>query len=66
MCSRSEERRVGKECKITFPYTSSDFFRYTINDAIDNPVPREDKKRIVALYQGRIDEVIRESRRFAN
>jgi len=29
-------------------------------------VPREDKKRIVALYQGRIDEVIRESRRFAN
>ncbi|MBX3648865.1 MAG: sulfatase-like hydrolase/transferase [Rhodocyclaceae bacterium] len=57
---------IDNRYKITFPYTSSDFFRYTINDAKDNPVPREDKKRIVALYQGRIDEVIRESRRFAN
>lgn len=52
--------------KITFPYTASDFFRYTINDAQDNPVPREAKERIVEQYQSRIDEVLRESRRFMN
>ena len=57
---------IDDHYKITFPYTSSDFFRYTINDAKDNPVPREAKERIIGQYQGRIDEVIRESRRFVN
>ena len=57
---------IDDRYKITFPYTSGDFFRYTINDAQDNPVPREAKAQVIGQYQGRIDEVIRESRRFAN
>jgi membrane-anchored protein YejM (alkaline phosphatase superfamily) len=52
--------------KISFPYTTSDFFRYTIQDAQDGPVPREAKERILAQYQNRIEEVVRESRRFVN
>ncbi len=57
---------MDDQYKITFPYTASDFFRYTIVDAKDNPLPREAKERVLAQYQSRIDEVIRESRRFIN
>ena len=55
---------IDDRYKITFPFTSGDFFRYTITDAQDHPLPRDAKPQIIGQYQGRIDEVIRESRRF--
>ena len=57
---------IDDRYKITFPYTSGDFFRYTVTDARDAPVLREAKAQVIGQYQGRIDEVIRESRRFTN
>lgn len=50
--------------KITFPFTGSDFFRYTVHGADDRLLPREAARQVVAQYQGRIDEVVQESRRF--
>lgn len=50
--------------KITFPYTGSDFFRYTVHDAADHPVTRETARQVVQEYQAKIDEVVRESQRF--
>jgi len=50
--------------KITFPYTGSDFFRYSVFDAADQPLPRMEREVVLAGATGLIDEVTRESRRF--
>jgi membrane-anchored protein YejM (alkaline phosphatase superfamily) len=50
--------------KITFPFTGSDFFRYTVHDENDHPVSREISKQVVEQNQTRIDEVLKESTRF--
>lgn len=50
--------------KITFPYTGSDFFRYSVFDAADQPLPRMEREAVLAGATGLIDEVTRESRRF--
>lgn len=50
--------------KITFPYTGSDYFRYTVHDGQDHPVSRELRGAVVAEYQDRIDAVVSENRRF--
>jgi membrane-anchored protein YejM (alkaline phosphatase superfamily) len=50
--------------KISFPFTGSDFFRYTVLDAEDHPVVREKKEQVIAQYQASIETVIAESRRF--
>lgn len=55
---------IDERYKISFPFTGRDFFHYTILDANDRPVPRELKPKIIEEYQTRIDEVVRESRRF--
>lgn len=52
------------EHKITFPYTGSDFFRYSIFDAADRPLARPQREAVLAGATGLIDEVTRESRRF--
>lgn len=50
--------------KITFPFTGSDYFRYTVHDAADRPLTRERRDAVVAEYQDKIDAVVQESRRF--
>lgn len=50
--------------KITFPYTGSDFFRYSVFDAADQPLPRSQRDEVLAGARELIDEVTRESRRF--
>lgn len=55
---------MDSQVKITFPFTGRNFFRYTVHDANDQPVPREKKQKIIEQYQARIDEVVAESRRF--
>ena len=50
--------------KITFPFTGSDYLRYTVHDGQDKPVSRQQRSEVMAAYQDRIDEVIKESRRF--
>ncbi len=53
-----------EENKVTFPFNSSDFFRYRVHDSNDHPVARESRNNVVARYQSRIDEVVSESKRF--
>lgn len=55
---------MDDQVKITFPYTASTFFRYTVHDANDQPLAREDKQRVIEQYQARIDAVVAESSRF--
>ncbi len=50
--------------KITFPFSGGDFFRYTIHDSNDRPLPRSTKPALIEEYQKRIDEVVSESMRF--
>lgn len=50
--------------KITFPFSGGDFFRYTIHDSSDRPLPRSAKPALIEQYQKRIDEVVSESMRF--
>ncbi|SIR39831.1 hypothetical protein SAMN05421829_114109 [Aromatoleum tolulyticum] len=52
------------EHKISFPYTRSSFFRYSVFDAQDHPVAREEGRQVLADKQALLDEVVRESRRF--
>lgn len=50
--------------KITFPYTGSDYFRYSVFDEADHPVARSERDQVVADAGKLLDEVARESRRF--
>lgn len=50
--------------KITFPYTGSSYFHYTVTHANDHPVSREVKQQVIERYQARIDAVVKESQRF--
>lgn len=50
--------------KITFPFTGSSYFHYTVTHANDHPVTKETKQRVIDQYQSRIDEVVKESQRF--
>lgn len=50
--------------KISFPYTGHDYFHYTVVDKNDRPVPKAEAKQVVAQYQARLDDVMKESRRF--
>lgn len=50
--------------KLTFPFSGSDFFRYMVDDQDDHPLPREQRKAVVAQYQPTIEAVISESARF--
>lgn len=50
--------------KITFPFTGSDYFRYSVFDGNDNPVERGARDSIVSSATPLLDEVTRESRRF--
>jgi membrane-anchored protein YejM (alkaline phosphatase superfamily) len=50
--------------KITFPYTGSAYFHYSVFDANDHPLAREDASRVLAEQQDLIDSVVLESQRF--
>ncbi len=50
--------------KITFPYTGTDFFRYSVFDANDHPVARDVRQVVVSGATALLDEITRESRRF--
>lgn len=50
--------------KVTFPFTSSDYFHYTVFDRQDNSVSRDEKQAAIASMQADIDEVVTESQRF--
>lgn len=55
---------VDGEHKITFPYTGSSFFRYSVFDANDQPLDRQRSQQLLATQQERLAEINRESRRF--
>ncbi|MDR2240318.1 MAG: sulfatase-like hydrolase/transferase [Zoogloeaceae bacterium] len=50
--------------KIAFPYTGRDYFRYSVYDHNDHPVPRAERDATVANAARLLDEVSQESRRF--
>ena len=52
--------------KITFPFTATDYFHYSIYDSNDNSVERKDKESIIAALKPDIDTVLKESNRFIN
>lgn len=52
--------------KITFPFTSSDYFHYTVFDRQDNSVSRDEKKTAIARMQPEIDQVVAQSQRFVS
>lgn len=55
---------IDDQYKISFPFTGSDFFRYTVLDAQDRPVNRQLKQQVLAERRDAIDEIVRESARF--
>lgn len=50
--------------KISFPFTGSSYFRYSVFDEKDHPLARTERDAVVAGASGVLDEVTRESRRF--
>jgi membrane-anchored protein YejM (alkaline phosphatase superfamily) len=52
--------------KLTFPFTASDYFHFSVYDQNDNQVSRKDKIEIIATYQDKIDQVVEEGRRFVD
>ncbi len=50
--------------KISFPFTGSTHFRYTLNDRADKPVSREATKQVLADHDPQLQAMIKESRRF--
>ncbi len=52
--------------KVTFPFTSSDYFHYAIYDDHDVRVPRKEKTPVLAFMQPTINEVLKESNRFVH
>lgn len=50
--------------KVTFPYTASDYFHYTVFDRQDNSVSREEKTLAIQGMQAEIDQVLAETDRF--
>lgn len=50
--------------KISFPYTGSYLFRYTVQDIADHPVNIQDKKQVLAERDDLLKAVTAESRRF--
>lgn len=55
---------VDGKYKISFPYTGSSFFHYTVFDINDHLVSREENARVVAQAKPELDKLIAESRRF--
>jgi membrane-anchored protein YejM (alkaline phosphatase superfamily) len=55
---------MDDEYKISFPYTGSFLFRYTVQDMNDHPVAVDERKLALAKREGLLKEVATESRRF--
>lgn len=52
------------EYKVTFPFSSSDYFHYSLYDSHDIKVPRKRKDMLLSSLQSGIDSVVEECRRF--
>ena len=57
---------IDDQYKITFPFTSSDFFRYTVHHANDHPVARELRDQVIGTHESLLNELVKESGRFVN
>lgn len=57
---------MNDDFKLTFPFTASDYFHYTLFDRDDNTVRSEDKKAIIDSMQDEIDAVVADSGRFVS
>lgn len=55
---------IDDKHKLTFPFTSSDYFHYTVFETDDSSIKSEDKSAIIAQMRGDINTVINESNRF--
>ncbi|MBK7901318.1 MAG: sulfatase-like hydrolase/transferase [Azonexus sp.] len=55
---------MDEEYKISFPYTGSFLFRYTVQDMNDHPVAVDERKRALAKRDALLKAVAAESRRF--
>jgi membrane-anchored protein YejM (alkaline phosphatase superfamily) len=55
---------VDSEAKITFPYTSNDYFHYQVTDRLDQILPLQQQQRILVDKGQLLDEVAAESSRF--
>ncbi|HDY86454.1 MAG TPA: DUF3413 domain-containing protein [Methylophaga sp.] len=53
-----------KNYKVTFPFTASDYFHYTLYDKNDMKVLRSDKEPAMLELKPSIDNVVEESKRF--
>ena len=52
--------------KLTFPFTASDYFHFSIYDKSDNQLSRKEKADIAASFRDRFERVLVQSRRFVD
>lgn len=50
--------------KLTFPFTSSEYFRYSLYDIADVKVPRDEKDELIAYLNPELQDVAEMCRRF--
>ncbi len=55
---------MDQDFKISFPYTASYVFRYTVQTVADRPVKIEDRKQALTQREALLKEITAESRRF--
>lgn len=53
-----------KKYKVTFPFTVSDYFHYTLYDENDMKVLRSDKDAVMSVLKPSINKVVEENKRF--
>lgn len=55
---------VDQRGKLSFPYTTADYFHYIVSDGADHLVPVRDQQKLIDEKQGFLNEVETECRRF--
>lgn len=57
---------ADKDFKLTFPFTASDYFHFSVYDHNDKQLSRNEKIEVIAAYQEKIDQVVEEGQRFVD
>jgi len=55
---------IDAESKISFPYTSADYFHYGVTDGQDHLLPLVEQRKVLAEHRPRLSEVEAECNRF--
>ncbi|NJC87694.1 MAG: DUF3413 domain-containing protein [Desulfuromonas sp.] len=55
---------VDPDSKLSFPFTTADYFHYIVSDASDSVLPLLQQQQLLPRKQKQLDEVVEECRRF--